>query len=84
MGQKDKTEKLFVACADIFAELVNVLVYQGEKPWKAARTVRDLIDYRVPEMAEDYLDKNRIHVFDMRFLDKGVREKMEGEKRVIC
>lgn len=31
MGDKDRTEKLFVACRDVFAELVNVLVYQGEK-----------------------------------------------------
>lgn len=176
MGQKDKTEKLFVACADIFAELVNVLVYQGkevlaekallpgptesvyegpdeelcnqfrdysmyemnrgevhalynlenqssvdermplrcagydgaayrnqykpkqgqgiypvislvlnwgEKPWKAARAVRELIDYRVPDAAEKYLDKNEIHVFDMRFLDKGVREKFEGDARIV-
>lgn len=30
MGKMDKAEKLFVSCTDIFSELVNVLVYQGE------------------------------------------------------
>ncbi len=31
MGNKDKTEKMFVACKDVFAEVINILVYQGEK-----------------------------------------------------
>ncbi len=29
MGQKDKKEKLFVACPDVFSELCNVLIYNG-------------------------------------------------------
>ena len=176
MGEKDKTEKLFAACTDIFTELVNVLVYQGkavlkeeamlpgatesiypgqkkelrsqfrdcsmyemcddgvhalynlenqsavdewmplrcagydgaayrgqyrpgegqkiypvislvlnwsEKPWAAAKSVRELIECPVPSEAEDYLDRNRMHVFDMRFLDRSVREKFEGDVRVV-
>ncbi len=31
MRKKDKAEKLFVACTDVFVELVNVLLYQGEQ-----------------------------------------------------
>lgn len=176
MGKKDKAEKLFVACTDVFVELINVLVYQGaavlreesmlagptesiyegrdgeqynqfrdysmyemaggkvralynlenqgsadrrmplrcagydgsayrsqykagdgqriypvislvlnwgKKPWRTATTVRELIGYPVPEAAEDYLDKNRIHVFDMRFLEREVRERFEGDVRVV-
>ncbi len=181
MGDKDKAEKLFVACGDVFAELVNVLLYRGkgilseeamlpgptesvspepgggvfsqfqdysmyvmkrgevlalytlenqssvesrmalrsagyegaayrrqyrmkekdrtkgqgiypvislvlnwsEKRWTAATSVRELLDYAVPEEAEDYLDKNRMHVFDMRFLDGPVRELFQGDMRVV-
>ena len=175
MGKKDKAEKLFVGCADVFAELINVLVYRGEKiltaeallpgptesvyedgtgkiysqfrdcsmyqapegkvhalynlenqssvdnrmplrcagydgvsyrrqykragkgvfpvisvvlnwserPWRAATTIRELLEYPVPEGAEDYLNKNRIHVFDMRFLEKAVRERFEGDVRIV-
>ncbi len=175
MGNKDKTEKMFVACKDVFAEVINILVYQGEKilkeqdllqgptesiygegdklssqfqdcsmydvcggspralytlenqssvdarmplrcagyegaayrrqyspagsrgiypvisvvlnwgekPWDAARSVKELLDYPVPESAEDYLDRNRIHVFDMRFLSRAVRERFEGDARVV-
>jgi len=184
MGNKDKAEKLFVACRDVFAELVNVLMYQGEKVlaedmmlpgptesiypgrdaelsgqfqdysmyeveggeiralytlenqscvdyqmalrqagyegaayrrqygqrkrerekpserqgiypvismvlnwgekrWTVATAVHDLIDYPVHRAAEDYLDKNRMHVFDMRFLDGAVRNLFEGDVRVV-
>ena len=184
MGEKDRAEKLFVACKDVFAELVNVLVYQGErvlaeeglfpgptesaylgkeaelagqfqdysmyemvqgeihalytlenqssvdyrmvlrhagyegaayrrqyekgKPegrtmsegrgiypvislvlnwgdrhWTAAAAIRDLLDHPVHRGAEDYVDKNRMHVFDMRFMDGTVREKFEGDVRVV-
>lgn len=176
MGTKDKTEKLFVACRDVFAELVNGLIYQGdevlreegllpgptesiyggagtklssqfqdysmydirggspralytlenqsgvdtrmplrcagydgaayrrqykvgsgqriypvisavlnwgEMPWNAATSVREMLGYPVPESAEDYLDRNRIHVFDMRFLAPAIRERFEGDARVV-
>ena len=93
MGSKDKTQKLFMACGDVFVELINMLVYHGKEildeksvipgPWKAATSVRELLDYPVLEDAEDYLDKNRIHVFDMRFLDKSTRELFEGDVRVV-
>ena len=176
MGSKDKTEKLFVACKDVFVEFINSLVYHGEKiltekdllpgptesiygrpgtelssqfqdysmydvrggspcalytlenqssvdtqmplrcagyegaayrrqygqgngqgiypvisvvlnwsekPWNAATSVRELLDYSVPEAAEDYLDRNRIHVFDMRFLSRTIRERFGGDVRVV-
>ena len=31
MGNKDKTQKLFMACSDVFVELINGLVYHGKK-----------------------------------------------------
>ena len=31
MGNKDNNGKLFMACRDVFAELINGLVYHGEE-----------------------------------------------------
>lgn len=31
MGRKDKTQKMLVGCPDVFAEILNVLVYDGER-----------------------------------------------------
>lgn len=127
MGNKDKTQKLFMACNDVHNGQVHALYtlenqssidslmplrsagYEGaayrrqyksgseqeiypvisvvlnwsDQPWKAATSVRELLDYSVPADAEDYLDKNRIHVFDMRFLEKSTRELFEGDVRVV-
>ena len=31
MGEKDHTQKMLIGCRDVFAELINVLVYSGKK-----------------------------------------------------
>ena len=31
MGEKDHTQKMLIGCRDVFAELINVLVYSDEK-----------------------------------------------------
>ena len=31
MGEKDHTQKMLIGCRDVFAELINVLIYSGEK-----------------------------------------------------
>lgn len=46
-------------------------------------SVRELLDYPVHEAAEQYLDQNRMHVFDMRFLKREVRELYEGDVRIV-
>ena len=63
--------------------VISVVLNWGDKPWKAATSVRELLDYPVPGEAEDYLDRNRMHVFDMRFLERSVRERFEGDVRVV-
>ena len=63
--------------------IVSVVLNWGTKPWEAALSVRELLDYPLPEEIEDYLDKNRIHVFDMRFLEAPIRAGFEGDIRVI-
>ncbi len=63
--------------------VVSVVLNWGEKPWKAAKTIGELMDYPIPEGAEDYIDRNRLHVFDMRFLEKDVRERFEGDVRIV-
>ncbi|MDY3714740.1 MAG: hypothetical protein SO004_03265, partial [Blautia sp.] len=31
MGKQDKAEKMLLACRDVFAEIVNVLIYEGSQ-----------------------------------------------------
>lgn len=63
--------------------VIGLVLNWGEKRWTTATAIRDLIDYPVRRAAEDYLDKNRMHVFDMRFMDVRVRNLFEGDMRVV-
>lgn len=63
--------------------VISVVLNWGEELWRAAMSVRELLDYPVHEAAEQYLDQNRMHVFDMRFLKREVRELFEGDVRIV-
>ena len=63
--------------------VVSVVLNWGEEPWEAATSIRELLGYSIPACAEDYLDKNRMHVFDMRYLGQAIRERFEGDIRVV-
>lgn len=63
--------------------VISLVLNWGKRPWKTAKSLRELLDYPVPEQAEHYLNDYKLHVFDMRFLDKSVREKFHGDMRVV-
>lgn len=63
--------------------VISIVLNWGEKPWDAARSVREMVGCFRKEELDDYIDKNRIHVFDMRFLPTEVRERFQGDMRVI-
>ena len=63
--------------------VISIVLNWGEKPWDAARSVREMVGCFRKEELDDYIDKNRIHVFDMRFLPMEVRERFQGDMRVI-
>lgn len=62
--------------------VISMVLNWGRKPWNGARSIRELVEYPVPEEAEDYLDKNTIHVFDMRHLDNIPFMKKEGGRKM--
>ena len=66
--------------------VVSIVLNWGEKVWDGARSVRELVDnssVEVPEEMKPYLDRNRIAVYDMRFLPEEVRKRFEGDVRVV-
>ncbi len=63
--------------------VIAIVLNWGSQPWNGAMGIRDLLDYPVPEEAEDYLNRNRMHVFDMRYLKPEVRERFQGDMRII-
>lgn len=178
MGKKDKAEKIFVGCRDVFAELINGLIYEGkrivreenllsgstesfyrgerdeirnqfrdcsmyemaenrvhtlynlenqsmtdermplrcagydgaayrkqykesnekgvypvvslvlnwgEKPWNGAKSIRELVEENrfIEKRLEEFMGNSKIHVFDMRFLNSEIRERFQGDVRIV-
>ena len=177
MGEKDHTQKMLIGCRDVFAELINVLVYSGEKvvneadllagpteslyieadnqthqqlrdcsmyelhngeihalynlenqstidaymplrcvgydgaayrsqcndrkntyktypvftfvlnwsrkPWNKATSILEALHFKPNPAAYPYFNNNKMPVFNMCFLSKDVREKFQGDLRII-
>ena len=175
MGEKDHTQKMLIGCRDVFAELINVLVYSGEKvvneadllagpteslyigtdkqthqqfrdcsmyelhngeihalynlenqsiidahmplrcagydgaayrsqyqhlergvypvitlvlnwsrkPWNTSRSLMELFRYKPHPAVKAYINDTSLHVFDMCFLKKELREQFQGDLRII-
>ncbi|HCH97263.1 MAG TPA: hypothetical protein DFI63_04485 [Lachnospiraceae bacterium] len=177
MGEKDHTQKMLIGCRDVFAELINVLVYSGEKvvneadllagpteslyieadnqthqqlrdcsmyelhngeihalynlenqsiidahmplrcagydgaayrsqcndrkntyktypvftfvlnwsrkPWNKATSILEALHFKPNPAAYPYFNNNKMSVFNMCFLSKDVREKFQGDLRII-
>ena len=175
MGEKDHTQKMLIGCRDVFAELINVLVYSGEKvlneadlltgpteslyigtdkqthqqfrdcsmyelhngeihalynlenqstidaymplrcagydgaayrsqyqylergvypvitlvlnwsrkPWNTSRSLMELFRYKPHPAVNAYINATSLHVFDMCFLKKELRELFQGDLRII-
>lgn len=95
MGEKDKAEKIFMGCKEVFAELINVLIYAGRgkveqgnllpgtTPWNTALSIKEMINRSLPEELEEYISDNKLHVFDMRYLDKPIKNLFQGDIRIV-
>lgn len=66
--------------------VVSLVLNWGEKPWSGVKSIRELIEASETEISEElekYLDKNQIYVYDMRFLKPEIRERFQGDVRVV-
>lgn len=69
MGQKDKTEKLLEDYNDVFADIINVLIFDGKKQVR-------------PELLEDAQLKSQYKADDSRLheQERDVMKYWKGEK----
>ena len=66
--------------------VVSLVLNWGERPWNGAKSIRELVEaseMKIAEELEKYLDKNQIYVYDMRFLNSEIRERFQGDVRIV-
>lgn len=65
--------------------VVSLVLNWGERPWNGAKSIRELVEKNrfIEKRLEDYIGNSKIHVFDMRFLNSEVRERFQGDVRIV-
>ena len=60
MGEKDKIEKLLEDYSDVFADIINVLVYQGEEVVKPEELRTTNIGHNIKHQMMCFMKKREI------------------------
>lgn len=88
MGKKDRAEyrKQYKESNEKGVyPVVSLVLNWGERPWNGAKSIRELVGKNkfIEKRLEDYIGNSKIHVFDMRFLNSEVRERFQGDVRIV-
>lgn len=66
--------------------VIQLVLYWGSSRWKGADDLRGLIDTGERKLAETtwkYVDNIRLHVWEMRYLAREVRERFQSDMRIV-
>ena len=66
--------------------VIELVLYWGMTRWKASNNLRQLIDGgkgRIAETTWKYVDDMQLHVWEMRYLPKEIRERFHSDMRIV-
>lgn len=66
--------------------VIELVLYWGTARWKASSNLRQLIDGSKSKIAETtwkYVDDMQLHVCEMRYLPKEIRERFHSDMRIV-
>ena len=64
--------------------VMELVLYWGKKRWRAPRSMRDLFGRKgIEPRAWEYMDDERLHVFEMRRLPREVMGRFRSDMRII-
>lgn len=66
--------------------VIQLVLYWGSSRWKGADDLRGVIDTGERKLAETtwkYVDNIRLHVWEMRYLAREVRERFQSDMRIV-
>lgn len=64
--------------------VVELVLYWGHPRWRGSRDIRMLFrKQKLPEETWKYIDRLKLHVFEMRYLPKKIRSLFQSDMRII-
>ena len=87
MSDKDITEKLLESYNDVFADIVNVLLFDGrqlvrEDKWKRPRSLLECL--KVPDELKPYVSDYKVNVFEIAWLPPETVAKFRSDFRIVA
>ena len=98
MGQKDITEKLLEDYTDVFANIINGLIFKGEQRilpvmtivlyfgtdhhWYGKKNIKGLM--KIPEGLEEYINDYEMKVFEIAWLTEEEISRFHSDFKVVA
>jgi hypothetical protein len=98
MGQKDITEKLLEDYNDVFADIINGLIFKGEQRilpvmtivlyfgtdhhWYGKKNIKGLM--KIPEGLEEYINDYEMKVFEIAWLTEEEISRFHSDFKVVA
>ena len=63
--------------------IIEMILYWGREHWEKRPGIYELCCEKVPEDLRKYVDDMKVHIWEMRYLPKEVREKFCSDMRIV-
>ena len=63
--------------------IIEMILYWGREHWEKRPGIHELCCGKVPEELRKYVDDIKIHIWEMRYLPKEVRERFHSDMRIV-
>ena len=63
--------------------VIEMILYWGREHWEKRPGIHELCCEKVPEELRKYVDDIKVHIWEMRYLSKEVRERFHSDMRIV-
>lgn len=63
--------------------IVEMVLYWGKERWKKKFGIHEICCEKVPEELKKYIDDIKVHIWEMRYLPKEIRERFHSDMRIV-
>ena len=84
MGEKDITEKILEDHNDVFADIINGLVFAGEQKITGMQKKNIKALMKIPDGMEKYINDYKIQIFEVAWLTEEEIERFQSDFRIVA
>ena len=63
--------------------IIEMILYWGKEHWGKRAGIHELFCEKIPEELRKYVDDIKVHIWEMRYLPRKVRERFHSDMRIV-